>query len=39
MDPNHPEKIVTGLLSRGEHEAKAITLDYSVQLFQHAQDR
>jgi len=27
IDPNKPEKIVTGLLSRGEHEAKAITLD------------
>ena len=27
IDPNKPEKIVTGLISRGEHEAKAITLD------------
>jgi len=27
VNPNKPEKIVTGLLSRGEHEAKAITLD------------
>lgn len=28
-----PEKIVTGLLSRGEHEAKAILLDNSGNLF------
>ncbi|HWB26815.1 MAG TPA: PQQ-dependent sugar dehydrogenase [Chitinophagaceae bacterium] len=27
IDGNSPEKIVTGLLSRHEHEAKAITLD------------
>jgi glucose/arabinose dehydrogenase len=27
INPNEPEKIVTGLLSRREHEAKAITLD------------
>ena len=33
IDPKHPEKIVTGLLSRGEHEAKAITLDYSGNLY------
>jgi glucose/arabinose dehydrogenase len=33
VDPNHPEKIVTGLLARGEHEPKAITLDYSGNLF------
>jgi glucose/arabinose dehydrogenase len=33
VDPNHPEKIVTGLLSRGEHEPKAITLDYSGNLY------
>src|ERR1700733_4247943 len=33
IDPIHPEKIVTGLLSRGEHEAKAITLDYSGNLY------
>jgi glucose/arabinose dehydrogenase len=33
VDPNHPEKIVTGLLSRHEHEAKAITLDYSGNLY------
>ncbi len=26
-DPNNPEKIITGLLSRRQHEAKAITLD------------
>jgi glucose/arabinose dehydrogenase len=28
-----PEKIVTGLLSRGEHEAKAITLDNSGNIY------
>lgn len=33
VDPNHPEKIVTGLLARGEHEPKAITLDYSGNLY------
>jgi glucose/arabinose dehydrogenase len=33
VDPNHPQKIVTGLLSRHEHEAKAITLDYSGNLY------
>jgi len=33
VDPKHPEKIVTGLLSRGEHEPKAITLDYSGNLY------
>jgi glucose/arabinose dehydrogenase len=33
IDPKHPEKIVTGLLSRGEHEAKAITLDYAGNLY------
>jgi glucose/arabinose dehydrogenase len=33
IDPDHPEKIVTGLLSRGEHEAKAITLDYAGNLY------
>jgi glucose/arabinose dehydrogenase len=27
MDPQHPEKIITGLLSRNEHESKSITLD------------
>jgi glucose/arabinose dehydrogenase len=32
-DPEHPEKIVTGLLSRHEHEAKAITLDNSGNLY------
>ncbi|MHA4809831.1 PQQ-dependent sugar dehydrogenase [Flavitalea flava] len=32
-DPANPEKIVTGLLSRGEHEAKAITLDYDGNLY------
>ena len=33
VDPEKPEKIVTGLLSRGEHEPKAITLDYSGNLY------
>ena len=33
LDPGHPEKIVTGLLSRGEHEPKAITLDYDGNLY------
>lgn len=32
-DPNKPEKIITGLLSRGEHEAKAITLDNAGHLY------
>src|SRR6202012_2409272 len=27
IDPNNPEKIVTGLISRREHEPKAITVD------------
>jgi glucose/arabinose dehydrogenase len=26
-NPAHPEKIISGLISRGEHEAKAFTLD------------
>jgi glucose/arabinose dehydrogenase len=33
VDPKHPEKIVTGLLARGEHQPKAITLDYSGNLY------
>ncbi|MGZ3945349.1 MAG: PQQ-dependent sugar dehydrogenase [Mucilaginibacter sp.] len=33
VDPNNPEKIVTGLLSRGEHEAKAITVDNAGHLY------
>ncbi|MDR3712142.1 MAG: PQQ-dependent sugar dehydrogenase [Puia sp.] len=33
VNPDQPEKIVTGLLSRGEHEAKAITLDYDGNLY------
>ena len=33
IDPNKPEKIVTGLLSRHEHEAKAITLDNAGHLY------
>jgi glucose/arabinose dehydrogenase len=33
INPNNPEKIVTGLLSRGEHEAKAITLDNAGHLY------
>jgi glucose/arabinose dehydrogenase len=32
-DPDHPEKIVTGLLSRHEHEAKAIALDNDGNLY------
>ena len=32
-DPKNPEKIVTGLLSRGEHDAKAITLDNDGNLY------
>jgi glucose/arabinose dehydrogenase len=33
VNPDKPERIVTGLLSRHEHEAKAITLDYSGNLY------
>jgi glucose/arabinose dehydrogenase len=33
VNPDKPETIVSGLLSRHEHEAKAITLDYSGNLF------
>ncbi len=33
IDPDKPEKIVTGLLSRHEHEAKAITLDNNGNLY------
>lgn len=33
IDPKHPEKIVTGLLSRREHEAKAIALDNEGNLY------
>ena len=32
-NPDNPEKIVTGLLNRGEHEAKAITLDNNGNLY------
>jgi glucose/arabinose dehydrogenase len=32
-NPNNPEKIVTGLLSRHEHEAKAIALDNDGNLY------
>lgn len=32
-NPDQPEKIVTGLLSRGEHEAKAIALDGAGNLY------
>jgi glucose/arabinose dehydrogenase len=32
-NPDQPEKIVTGLLQRGEHEAKAIALDNSGNLY------
>jgi len=33
VNPDQPEKIVTGLLARGEHQPKAITLDYSGNLY------
>jgi glucose/arabinose dehydrogenase len=33
INPNQPEKIVTGLISRNEHEAKAITLDNDGNLY------
>jgi glucose/arabinose dehydrogenase len=33
ISPNSPEKIVTGLISRGEHEPKAITLDNAGNLY------
>lgn len=33
VNPDQPEKIVTGLLSRHEHEAKAIMLDYAGNLY------
>lgn len=33
IDPNKPELVVTGLLSRHEHEAKAITLDNAGHLY------
>ncbi|NCD71990.1 PQQ-dependent sugar dehydrogenase [Mucilaginibacter agri] len=33
IDPNKPERIVTGLISRHEHEAKAILLDNAGNLY------
>jgi glucose/arabinose dehydrogenase len=33
INPDKPEKIVTGLLKRGEHEAKAIALDNNGNLY------
>ncbi len=33
INPDNPEKIITGLLSRHEHEAKAITLDNSGNIY------
>jgi len=33
IDPSNPEKIVTGLISRFEHEAKAILLDNNNNLY------
>lgn len=33
VDPDKPEKIVTGLLAHGEHEAKAIALDNDGNLY------
>ena len=32
-NPDQPEKIVTGLIARGEHEAKAFTLDNSGNIY------
>jgi glucose/arabinose dehydrogenase len=32
-NPAQPEKIITGLISRGEHEAKAITLDNNGNIY------
>ncbi|MGI8951305.1 MAG: PQQ-dependent sugar dehydrogenase [Chitinophagaceae bacterium] len=33
VNPNQPEKIITGLLSRHEHEAKAIALDNNGNIY------
>ena len=33
INPNQPEKIITGLISRHEHEAKAITLDNAGNIY------
>lgn len=33
VNPDQPQRVVTGLLSRHEHEPKAITLDYSGNLY------
>ena len=33
VNPDQPEKIVTGLLNRGEHESKSIVLDHSGNLY------
>ncbi len=33
VDPDHPEKIVTGLIARNEHEPKAIMLDYDGNVY------
>jgi glucose/arabinose dehydrogenase len=33
VNPDQPERVVTGLLARHEHEPKAITLDYSGNLY------
>ncbi|HEY2726707.1 MAG TPA: sorbosone dehydrogenase, partial [Parafilimonas sp.] len=33
LDENNPEKIITGLLNRHEHEAKAITLDNTGSIY------
>lgn len=32
-DPDHPEKIITGLVDEGEHNAKSITLDNSGNIY------
>ncbi len=33
VNPDRPEKIITGLISRGEHEPKAFTLDNSGNIY------
>ncbi|MBS1639205.1 MAG: PQQ-dependent sugar dehydrogenase [Bacteroidetes bacterium] len=33
IHPNNPEKIITGLLNRGEHESKSITLDNNGNIY------
>lgn len=33
IDPEHPQRIVTGLINRGEHNSKSITLDNNGDLY------